>query len=57
MMESAPALKVRGALTVVDCSCPCAFVERSEEVTAVTARLVVEAVPMTVSPPLTVDEA
>ena len=56
-MERAPAEKVRGALTVVDWSCPCAFVERSAEVTEVIARFVVEAVPMTVSPPLIVEEA
>ena len=57
VMESAPALKVSGAVTVVDCTCPCALVERSALVSAVTAKLVVDAVPMTVSPPLTVDEA
>ena len=56
-MVAAPALKVSGALTVVDWSCPCALVERSELVTEVIARLVVEAVPMTVSPPLIVEEA
>ena len=57
LMERAPAEKVSGVLTVVLCICPCALVERSALVSEVIARLVVEAVPMTVSPPLTVDEA
>ena len=56
-MERDPAEKVSGALTVVDCTCPCALVERSAEVTLVIARFVVDAVPMTVSPPFTVEEA
>ena len=57
MIERVFPEKERGAETEVDCTCPCALVLRRELVTAVIARLVVEAVPTTVSPPLTVEEA